>query len=133
MDLEYLYHSGTMKNVSRISWNLSGGSEITLGLFLLFDQIYTRIGKKKMLKTLAINFFLLYCVENKIILTRWFLLFTRTTHWLHRSSYVGSSLQWQSWPLSLDLDLQLPMLSVPITTDVVSWNPDQGEVSNIMW
>ena len=43
MDLEYLYHSGTMKNVSRISRNLSGGSEITLGLFLLFDKINTRI------------------------------------------------------------------------------------------
>jgi hypothetical protein len=31
------------------------------------------------------------------------------------------------------LDLQLPMQSVPITTDVVSSNPDQGEVYNIMW
>jgi uncharacterized membrane protein YagU involved in acid resistance len=30
------------------------------------------------------------------------------------------------------LDLQLPMLSVPITTDVVSSNLDQGEVYNIM-
>jgi hypothetical protein len=25
------------------------------------------------------------------------------------------------------------MQSVPITTDVVSLNPDQGEVYNIMW
>jgi hypothetical protein len=57
MDLEYLYHSGTMKNVSRISWNLSGGSEITLGLFLLFDQIYTRIGKKKCWKRSQSIFF----------------------------------------------------------------------------
>ena len=32
---------------------------------------------------------------------------------------------WQS-------DLQLPMQSVPITTDVVSSNPDPGEVYNIM-
>jgi hypothetical protein len=31
------------------------------------------------------------------------------------------------------LDLQLLMQSVPITTDVVSSNLDQGEVYNIMW
>jgi hypothetical protein len=31
------------------------------------------------------------------------------------------------------LDLQLLMQSVPITTDVVSSNVDQGEVYNIMW
>jgi hypothetical protein len=31
------------------------------------------------------------------------------------------------------LDLQLPMQSVPINTDVVSYNLDQGEVYNIMW
>ena len=31
------------------------------------------------------------------------------------------------------VDLQLPMQSVPITTDVVSSNLDQGEVYNIMW
>ena len=31
------------------------------------------------------------------------------------------------------VDLQLPMQSVPITTDVVSLNLDQGEVYNIMW
>ena len=30
------------------------------------------------------------------------------------------------------LDLQLPMQSVPITTDVVSSNLDQGEGDNIM-
>ena len=30
------------------------------------------------------------------------------------------------------LDLQLPMQSVPITTDFVSLNLDQGEVYNIM-
>ena len=30
------------------------------------------------------------------------------------------------------LDLQLPIQSVPITTDVVSSNLDQGEVYNIM-
>ena len=28
----------------------------------------------------------------------------------------------------MELDLQLHMQSVPITTDVVSWNLDQGEV-----
>jgi len=28
--------------------------------------------------------------------------------------------------------LQLPMQSVPITTDVVSWNLDQGDVYNFM-
>ena len=31
------------------------------------------------------------------------------------------------------VDLQLPMLPVPITTDVVSSNLDQGKVYNIMW
>jgi hypothetical protein len=31
------------------------------------------------------------------------------------------------------LDIQLPMQSVPITTDVVSSNLDQGDVYNIMW
>ena len=31
------------------------------------------------------------------------------------------------------LELQLPMQSVPITTDVVSSNLNQGEVHNIMW
>jgi hypothetical protein len=31
------------------------------------------------------------------------------------------------------LDLQLLVQSVPITTDVVSSNLDQGEVCNIMW
>ena len=31
------------------------------------------------------------------------------------------------------LDLQLRMQSVPIITDVVSSNPSQGEVYNIMW
>jgi hypothetical protein len=31
------------------------------------------------------------------------------------------------------MDLQLPMQSVPITTDVVSSNLDQGEVYNIIW
>jgi hypothetical protein len=30
------------------------------------------------------------------------------------------------------LDLQLPMQSVPITTDVASSNLDQGELYNIM-
>jgi len=32
----------------------------------------------------------------------------------------------------LQLDLQQPVLSVPITTDVVSSNLEQGEVYNIM-
>jgi hypothetical protein len=31
------------------------------------------------------------------------------------------------------LDLQLSMQAVPIITDVVSSNPDQGEMYNIMW
>jgi len=31
------------------------------------------------------------------------------------------------------LNLQLPMQSVPITTEVVSSNLDQGEVYNSMW
>jgi hypothetical protein len=37
----------------------------------------------------------------------------------------GPVVEWQ-------LDLQLPMQSVPITTDVVSSNLDQGEAYNIM-
>ena len=32
-----------------------------------------------------------------------------------------------------ELDLQLHMRSVPITTDVVSSNLNQGKVYNIMW
>ena len=31
------------------------------------------------------------------------------------------------------IEWQLPMHSVPITTDVVSSNLDQGDVYNIMW
>jgi hypothetical protein len=31
------------------------------------------------------------------------------------------------------LDFQLPNQSMPVTTDVVSSNLDQGEVYNIMW
>ena len=31
------------------------------------------------------------------------------------------------------MDLQLPMQSVPITTDILSLNLDQGEVYNFMW
>ena len=31
------------------------------------------------------------------------------------------------------LDLQLPMQSVPITTDVMSSNLDQGEMYKIVW
>jgi hypothetical protein len=31
------------------------------------------------------------------------------------------------------LDCELPMQSVPITTDIVSSNFDQGKVYNIMW
>jgi hypothetical protein len=30
-------------------------------------------------------------------------------------------------------NLQLPMKAMPITTDVVSLNLDQGKVYNIMW
>ena len=32
-----------------------------------------------------------------------------------------------------ELDLQLPMQSVPIITDILGSNLDQGEVYNIMW
>ena len=38
---------------------------------------------------------------------------------------VVAAIVWQ-------LDLRLPVQSVPIATDVVSSNPDQGEVYNIM-
>jgi hypothetical protein len=52
-------------------------------------------------------------------------------------SYVHPNLRLQTWLEAvmamtiLQLDLQLPMQSVPITTDVVSSNLDQGEVYNI--
>ena len=32
-----------------------------------------------------------------------------------------------------ELDLQLPVQSVPTTTDIMSSNLDHGEVYNIMW
>jgi hypothetical protein len=44
----------------------------------------------------------------------------------HTSVRTARTLTW------LQLDLQLPLRSVPITTDVVSLNLDQGEVYNIM-
>jgi hypothetical protein len=44
---------------------------------------------------------------------------------LKGSGAVVAMIVWQ-------LDLQLPLQSVPITTDVVSSNLDQGEVYNIM-
>ena len=43
----------------------------------------------------------------------------------HNTKFIGAVIVW--W-----LDLKLPMQSVPITTDVVSSNLDQGEVYNIM-
>ena len=36
------------------------------------------------------------------------------------------------WRFTVDNELTLPMQSVPITTDVVSSNLDQGELYNIM-
>jgi hypothetical protein len=38
----------------------------------------------------------------------------------------------EAWRWS-QLDIQLSMQSVPITTDVVGSTPAQGEVYNIMW
>ena len=43
-----------------------------------------------------------------------------------RSRVVVAVIVWQ-------LDLQLPKQSVPISTDVVSWNLYQGKVYNFMW
>ena len=50
--------------------------------------------------------------------------FSRYSAFLHRGAVV-TVIAWQ-------LDLQLPMQSVPITTDVVSLNLNQGEEYNIM-
>jgi hypothetical protein len=48
------------------------------------------------------------------------------------SEYLNSNVGKYPGRFSDLLDLQLPMQSVPITTDVVSLNLDQGEVYNIM-
>jgi hypothetical protein len=45
------------------------------------------------------------------------------------TNFIGAILAVIAWLL----DLQLPMQSVPITTDVVSSNLDQDDVYNIMW
>jgi len=45
------------------------------------------------------------------------------------TNFIGAVLAMIVWLL----DLQLPMQSVSITTDVVSSNLDQGDVYNIMW
>jgi hypothetical protein len=58
----------------------------------------------------------------------------RPTHLIGSLIYSDSSLKQQSacrHVIVWYLDLQLPMQSVPIATDVSS-NPDQGEVNNIM-
>jgi hypothetical protein len=41
--------------------------------------------------------------------------------------------RWENFRVTQVYTLKLPMQSVPITTDVVSSNLDQGEVYNIMW
>jgi hypothetical protein len=49
------------------------------------------------------------------------------------NAYIVSNIGWTVVAMIvLQLDLQLPMQSVPITTDVVISNLDQGEVYNIM-
>jgi hypothetical protein len=53
-------------------------------------------------------------------------MFHFVTLWYH--FFKGPSWQW-----SYGSFLQLPMQSVPITTDAVSLNLDQGKVYNIMW
>jgi hypothetical protein len=61
---------------------------------------------------------------------------TLSTILLHVTVDVQSHGDITSWAVVAvivwQLDLQLPMQSVPITTDVVSSNLDQGEVDNIM-
>jgi len=49
---------------------------------------------------------------------------------LTRSELEGPS--W-SWSYGSGIYTELPMQSVPITTDVVSSNLDQGEMYNIIW
>ena len=53
---------------------------------------------------------------------------------LHVTVNVQSHGNIASWAAVIvwQLDLQLPMQSVPITTDVMCSNLDQGEVDNIM-
>jgi hypothetical protein len=41
--------------------------------------------------------------------------------------------KWDTFVENITYLIQLPMQSVPITTDVVSSNLDRGEVFNIMW
>jgi hypothetical protein len=48
------------------------------------------------------------------------------------STLLSGYLNTRSYHKLIYADLQLPMQSVPITTDVVSSNLDQGEVYNIM-
>jgi hypothetical protein len=48
--------------------------------------------------------------------------------WVKHQQITGAVLVVTVW----ELDVQLPMQSMPITTDVVSSNLDQGEVYNIM-
>jgi hypothetical protein len=50
----------------------------------------------------------------------------RTNQWFWLQGAVVVVIVWK-------LDLQLPIQSVPITTDVVSSNPAQGDVCDIMW
>jgi len=54
---------------------------------------------------------------------------------IHGFCHYASPILWRTVVavIVLQLDLQQPVLSVPITTDVVSSNLEQGEVYNIMW
>ena len=56
-----------------------------------------------------------------------------TKYWYLSSCLLHIYIWEPSWPWSYGSYLQLPMPSVPITTDVVSSNLNQGEVYNIMW
>ena len=60
------------------------------------------------------------------MLSNYIFVYTMWTNVYNINGTVDAVIVW--W-----LDLQLPMQSVPIITDVVSSNFDQGEMYNIMW
>jgi len=67
---------------------------------------------------------LAHYIDMMIATTYEYVSFNKETTLIHSEAVVAVIVWW--------LNLQLPMQSVPITTDVVSSNLDQGEVYNIM-
>jgi hypothetical protein len=80
-------------------------------------------------------------VVSDLILERWIYIYIYIIDYKNRGILIRIYIQhnipiqvWEwTWLHGIELDLQLPMQSVPITTDVVSLIPAQGEVYKIMW